>query len=171
MCWVIKRLGAARGGASGFTLIEIIICLVLLGLLSGGVFSVLGYAARMTENAKQLALQLPQIDAALAVMHHALAHSPTAIRHTDTKWSYTRPDYTPESLVLEGTNLLIKHGDTQSLLLEQVKTFSITQQDTSNHSLYTLSITVLLPSGERTLTTHIASRRRAANEPEKGTLL
>ena len=170
MCWVIKRLGAARGGAGGFTLIEIIICLVLLGLLSGGVFSVLGYAARMTENAKQLALQLPQIDAALAVMHHALAHSPTAISHTDTKWSYTRPDYTPESLVLEGTKLVIVNGDTRSLLLDQVKDFSIIQ-NTSNHSLYTLSITVLLPSGERTLTTHIASRRRAANEPEKGTLL
>jgi prepilin-type N-terminal cleavage/methylation domain-containing protein len=170
MCWVIKRLGVARGGAGGFTLIEIIICLVLLGLLSGGVFSVLGYAARMTENAKQLALQLPQIDAALAVMHHALAHSPTVIQQNGTKWSYTRPDYTPESLVVEGTNLFIEHGGKSSLLLEQVKAFSITQNE-SNPSLYTLSITVLLPSGERTLITHIASRRRAANEPEKGTLL
>jgi prepilin-type N-terminal cleavage/methylation domain-containing protein len=171
MCWGTNKNRAQRAGrAGGFTLLEIIVCLVLLGMISVGVFSVLGYTARITESAKQLALQLPQVDAALAVLHHALASSPTPVSPTSNGCSYTRPDYSQESMQLDGTKLYIVHGGEKTLLLDQVQSFNVTT-DKGNYPLFTLSIQVLLPGEERTFTKHITSHRRVGHEPEKGTLL
>lgn len=114
---------------TGFTLLEAVISLVLVGLIAGGTLILAGYSAQMLSMGQKTTLTIPQIAAGLNTVEAILKNTPLPVTETSgvyTAYSSTSNAYTPLSLQLKNKQLLLN----TVVLLNNVSNFSI--QETSN---------------------------------------
>lgn len=114
---------------SGFTLLEAVISLVLVGLIAAGAISLAGYSAQILNMGQKTTMTLPQIAAGLNTVETILKYTPLPVTETSdvyTAYSSTNNTYTPVTLQLKDRQLLLN----SVVLLNNVLAFSV--QETSN---------------------------------------
>lgn len=162
----------------GFTLLEVVCTLIILGVLGGLVFS--GFSSALTGYAQMRASAATYMQAELALirLRKEVAEVFDAVRLGGTEGaaegsdlSFRRPDGTAVRLYMEGKNLMLKEGDRSAPLLGGVATgkrplFTARYPEGSIlPDLITVTFTLDAPAGPKTYRLAVSPRN---TPPAKG---